>query len=261
MTSTRPHIHEVSDLLLDFAVSLMGAGTHTSRVARNVSRIASSFGYGIDIIIFQKTVMMTITHLEDSNVRHTSVKKIKPTALNFSTISELSRLSWDVYDGHLSITDIRERYYRIVTTPRMSRWAVLGLVACANAAFCRLFTGDVVAMGIVFLATLIAFYVRQEMMNRHANHLVVFVVCAFIASMIAGLTGFTWNIGTQTPQIAMGTSVLFLIPGVPLINGIIDMLEGYVLAGTSRMINACMLIVCIAMGLSLSLLILGIDKL
>lgn len=33
MTSTRPHIHEVSDLLLDFAVSLMGAGTHTSHIA------------------------------------------------------------------------------------------------------------------------------------------------------------------------------------------------------------------------------------
>lgn len=261
MNTTKPHIHEVSDLLLDFAVSLMGAGTHTSRVARNVSRIASSFGYGIDIIIFQKTVMMTITNIEDNNVRHTSVKKIKPTALNFSTISELSRLSWDVYDGILSLGDIRERYNRIISEPRMSRWAVLGLVACANASFCRLFGGDPVAMGIVFMATLAAFYIRQEMMNRHANHLVVFVICSFFASMIAGLAGFTWPVGTATPQIAMGTSVLFLIPGVPLINGIIDMLEGYVLAGTSRMINACMLIVCIAMGLSLTLLILGIDKL
>ncbi len=261
MTLTRPHIHEVSDLLLDIAVSLMGAGTHTSRVARNVSRIASSFGYGIDIIIFQKTVMMTVTHLEDNSVRHTSVKKIKPTALNFSTISQLSRLSWDTYDEHLSIPEIRSRYNRIVNTPRMSRWTVLGLVACANAAFCRLFAGDLIAMGIVFLATLIAFYVRQEMMNRHANHLAVFAVCSFIASMIVGLTAFTWNIGTATPQIALGTSVLFLIPGVPLINAIIDLLEGFVLAGTSRMINACMLIVAIAMGLSLSMLILGIDKL
>ena len=261
MTSTKPHIHEVSDLLLDFAVSLMGAGTHTSRVARNVSRIASSFGYGIDIIIFQKTVMMTITHLEDNNARHTSVKKIKPTALNFSTISELSSLSWEVYDGHLTIDQIREKYNRIINTPRMSRWTVLGLVACANAAFCRLFGGDPVAMAIVFVATLAAFYVRQEMTSRHANHLFVFVVCSFIASMIAGLAAFTWGVDTATPQIALGTSVLFLIPGVPLINSFIDLLEGYVLAGTSRLINACMLIVAIAMGLSITLLILGIEKL
>lgn len=261
MTTTKPHIHEVSDLLLDFAVSLMGAGTHTSRVARNVSRIASSFGYGMDIIIFQKTVMMTITHLEDNNVRHTVVKKIKPTALNFTTVSDLSRLSWEVYDGHLTIDQIRTKFQQIITRPRLSRWVVLGLVACANAAFCRLFGGDPMAMAIVWVATLIAFYIRQEMTNRHANHLFVFFVCSFIASMIAGLAAFTWSIGTQTPQIALGTSVLFLIPGVPLINSIIDLLEGYVLAGTSRLINACMLIVAIAMGLSVTLLVLGIEKL
>ena len=113
----------------------------------------------------------------------------------------------------------------------------------------------------VFVATLAAFYVRQEMTSRHASPLFVFVVCSFIASMIAGLAAFTWGVDTATPQIALGTSVLFLIPGVPIINSFIDLLEGYVLAGTSRLINACMLIVAIAMGLSITLLILGIEKL
>ena len=41
-----------------------------------------------------------------------------------------------------------------------------------------------------------------------------------------------------TPDIAIGTSVLFLIPGVPLINGIIDILEGHTVTGTSRLIQA-----------------------
>ena len=61
----------------------------------------------------------------------------------------------------------------------------------------------------------------------------------------------------ETPQIALGASVLFLIPGVPLINSIIDLLEGYVLIGISRAVNALTLIICIALGLSATLLILG----
>ena len=85
--------------------------------------------------------------------------------------------------------------------------------------------------------------------------MVVFVVCAFIASLIAGL-GFRYHWGT-TEDIALGTSVLFLIPGVPLINSIIDILEGHVLVGWSRAINAFILIICIALGLSMTLLILG----
>ena len=68
-------------------------------------------------------------------------------------------------------------------------------------------------------------FVRQEMSTRHANH-GHFLICSFIASLIAS-AGFRFHLGT-TPETALGTSVLFLIPGVPLINSIFDLLEGHV---------------------------------
>ena len=73
--------------------------------------------------------------------------------------------------------------------------------------------------------------------------------------MVAAL-GVYFDWGT-TQDVALGTSVLFLIPGVPLINSILDILEGHVLIGFSRAINAAILIICIALGLSMTLLILG----
>ena len=57
-----------------------------------------------------------------------------------------------------------------------------------------------------------------------------------------------------TSEVALATSVLFLIPGVPLINGVIDIVEGHVLIGCSRLIGALLLILCIAVGLSVTLL-------
>lgn len=42
---------------------------------------------------------------------------------------------------------------------------------------------------------------------------------------------------------------------------IMDIIDGHVLAGTSRFINACLLIICIAIGLSMTLLITGISTL
>jgi uncharacterized membrane protein YjjP (DUF1212 family) len=53
----------------------------------------------------------------------------------------------------------------------------------------------------------------------------------------------------------MATSPLFLVPGVPLINGVIDIMEGHILIGISRLISALLLIVCIAIGLSATLMI------
>ena len=50
-------------------------------------------------------------------------------------------------------------------------------------------------------------------------------------------------------------SVLYLVPGVPLINGVIDIVEGYILTGFARLVQASLLIVCIAIGLSFTLLL------
>lgn len=252
-------IQDLSDFLLDFATSLMGVGVHTSRVVRNVSRIAEAFGYGVDMTIFQKNITMTVKHPGDYSIRRTYVRKIPALALNFQVISKLSALSWEAYDHHLSLEELRMRFRDIMAEPRMSRWLVLLLVALANASFCRLFMGDLIAMGLVFVATLVGFFVRQELMKRHVNHMVVFVVCSFVASLIAA-AGIKYNWG-ETQQVALASSVLYLIPGVPLINSIIDILEEHVLIGFSRAINACILIICIALGLSGTLLMLGLDTL
>ena len=47
-------IQELSNFLLDYATTLMAVGSHTSRIVKNVTRIAESFGFGVDMTIFQR---------------------------------------------------------------------------------------------------------------------------------------------------------------------------------------------------------------
>ncbi len=256
-TPADPGIRELSNFLLDFIAALMSAGVHTSRMERNVSRIAESFGYEIEMTIFQRHVTMTILRAEDDSIRRTSVRAIPPTVFNFRTISDLSALSWEAHDSKLSLPELEETFNRIVARPRLSRWVVLLLVSLGNAAFCRLFGGDFWAVGLVFAATLTGFFLRQEMTRLKMMHYVIFISSAFVASLVAS-AGVWFSLGA-TPQVALATSVLFLIPGVQLINSILDLIEGHVLMGISRSVNAISLIVCISLGLSATLLILG-DK-
>lgn len=252
-------IQEVANFLLDYATLLMGTGVHTSRADRNIRRIAASFGYEVNMMIFSKNLSISITSLVDPSVRRTYVKRTRSGGFNFRIISDLSALSWEAYDQKMPLAELREKYDRIVNRSRLNNFAVLFLVALANASFCRLFNGDLPAMGYVFVATLIAFYVRQRMTAIHLNHMFVWLVCSFLASAIAA--GCSYIHPGETPQVAIATSVLFLIPGVPMINSILDILEGYVLMGTSRAINAILLIISISIGLSLTLLLFGYTSL
>ncbi len=250
-------MEEVADLLLDVATALMGAGSHTSRVVKSVSRMAQSFGYEMFMTVFQKNMTMMIRREGDIE-SITLVRSTKHIALNFNIVSELSALSWRVHDDALSVEQARHEYEKIMAQPRISRWVVLLLVAAANSSFCRLFEGDLISCALVFCSTLVAFYVRQELMNRKFNHHLIFVIASMITSLIASL-GYVCGWGS-TPDIAIATSVLFLIPGVPLINSMMDVLEGHVLTGISRFVNATMLVVSIAIGILATMIIIGIEK-
>ena len=116
---------------------------------------------------------------------------------------------------------------------------------------CRLFGGDLCAVCIVFSATLVGFSLKQKLQKKGLNHYIVFILSAFMASLCAS-SALIFN---ADADIAIATSVLFLIPGVPLINGVIDIVEGHILLGLSRIINALLLVICIAIGLSVTLLL------
>jgi uncharacterized membrane protein YjjP (DUF1212 family) len=199
---------------------------------------------------FHKSLILTIHDDQHDNI-YTEVVDIPALPVNFEYNSELSSLSWKAHDKRLPLAVLREEYARIKSRPGMSPGWILLLVGFANASFCRLFGGDWSSAGIVFVATLVGFFTRQQMQRGHVNHFIVFTVSALVASACAS----TALLFDTTAEIAIATSVLFLIPGVPLINGVIDIVEGHSLTGASRLIQAFLLIICIAVGLSCSLLI------
>ena len=246
---TRQELTEILDFIADYATYLLASGVHTSRVIRNSQRIGQSQGVDIQLSSFQKSTILTVRD-DATGEAVTRVVKIPALPISFERNSDLSALSWDALDDRLPLDEIRRRYGELIDKPRIDPIFVLVTVGLANASFCKLFGGDWTAVGIVFTATLVGFAVKQRMQAHAVNHFLVFACSAFVASLCA-TAALRFDC---TAEITLATSPLFLVPGVPLINGVIDIMEGHVLMGVSRLVNAMLLIVCIAVGLSATLL-------
>ena len=243
-------LKDITRFLMGYANRLMGSGVHTSRVVRNTRRIGQSLDVDVKMSIFQKTLVMSVCDNESQEV-YNEVGIIPGFPISFELNAELSTLSWEAYDNRLSLDRLWEKYNQIIAHPKMDPLCTLFLVGFANASFCALFGGDWTARGIVFSATLIGFYLKQVMQKKHINHYIIFVVSAFIASLVAS-SALTLD---TTAEIAIATSVLYLVPGVPLLNGVIDIVEGHVLTGCTRLIQALLLVLCISVGLSGTLML------
>lgn len=122
----------------------------------------------------------------------------------------------------------------------------------ANASFSKLFGGDFGTVLVVLLAGLIGTSLKT-LLTRYFNLDVrlIYIVCAFISSYTAFI-GIKLEL-TQTPDIALASSILYLTPGVFFINSVIDILKNYIQMGLSRIISVVILVSCVAIGFYITL--------
>ena len=246
MPAKHNKLNELGSTLLEIGVLLMASGASTERIRTTINRISNSFGYSTDMPISQRTLMLNI-YDEESGHFFNSLKRTTPHGVNFSIVSGISKMSWLIVEQKWTIEQINLELKRLIASPHYPRIVILTLVGLAGAGFCRLAGGLAFDMFMVFLGTFLGLFVRQESTKMKFNPYMCIYFAALISSLIAGIPA-KLGIG-DTHEQAFATSVLFLIPGVPLINSLSDMIDGNLQNGLIRGINGFIISFTIALGL------------
>jgi len=236
----------VGNVLLEIGALLMSSGGNSNRIRVTIERIANGLGYKTELLITHRALMLTVLD-KDQQYFFSRLKRTSPHGVNFRMVSGISHLSWNVLEQNWTVAQITEELNRLKALPHYPRLVVLGLVGLAGSAFCRIAGGSYIEMLVTFIATVIGLFVRQEAMRAKFNPYMCVYFASVTASLIAGLAEI-YHIGAQ-PDKAFATSVLFLVPGVPLINSVTDLLEGNLQNGIIRGINGLIIAFSIAMGL------------
>lgn len=240
-----------------YAAVILASGGTSARCERTVYRMARQFGVDVDITILPRSVMLTARRA-GGNDTFTVNEHIPDIGLNFYILSSLSRLSWRVRDNGISLAEAEAELNYTLSSKRLNSVAVTILTGCANASFCKLFGGDWAAMLLVFVATINGFWLKNALHKVWHWDVRMAILLAACSSSIIASSGFHIDI-TSTPDIALGTSVLYLIPGIPYINSVSDLIHGHLLCSVSRFINACIITTCLGIGLSMGILIMNIQ--
>lgn len=241
---------EVCLFLSEYAVSLLGCGATCIRLEKNINRMAAVFGKKVDLTIMPRHVHMTVWHPGKDDI-FTSIASVKPAPISFSLNTRLSELSWSVADNHIPLGKAKRMFLNVISSDTENPWLTLLLASCANAAFCGIFGGDAIAMAIVFIATALGFNLKQVLLKKGVDTRIVFFICAFVSSVI-GAADYLFPYG-GTPAIAIGTSVLYLVPGIPFLNSFNDMLYHHYICAVIRFIDAMVLTGCLSLGLCLGM--------
>ena len=107
--------------------------------------------------------------------------------------------------------------------------------------------------------------------TKGCNNYVAIGIAAFVATLIAWATSFlslTPSIASSLPGFMLSATpwhplmacALFIVPGVPLINFVSDMVDGYIEVGMVRALNTLLMVLAMAFGIAFAIQVCHIDN-
>lgn len=249
-----PPVDELTLFLSRYSAWLLGAGATCIRLEKNVERIAQAYGKQVELTIMPRHIHISLWQ-EGKTGMESAIATVNHNAISFNINTQLSKLSWEIADRKIDFQTARQRLGIITRPDRQNKWIVMLLVAIANASFCRLFGGDLTAMLIVAIATFAGYLLKTALLEHGVDGRVMAIACSFV-SAILGATDSLFGLGS-TPDIALGTSVLYLVPGIPYINSFSDLIYRHYLCSISRFADAVVLTCCLSFGLCAAMMVMN----
>ena len=251
----REALRDVIDLSLWVGQMLIQHGADAQRVEETVHRLGTALGCDwMDILVSPNVIAVTASSGEEFRSK---IRRVVRVGVNMDHIVRINALSRSVEQGEMDRHQVRTYLQQIDhTAPAYNRWLLVATTAVACAAFSRISGGDWVTFVVTLVAAGIAMVVRQELDKRRFNALLVITATAFVATVFsAGAMRLGWG---STPEAALLSSVLLLVPGVQLINAAQDVLNGHLLMGVARGFSGVLMSLAIALGILLALWLLAV---
>ncbi len=235
----------LAHLTLQLGRILLLNGADTEQVQASMARFAAAFGVEANLLVSYEAVLVTLVAGEQI---HTKVgHRLPGIGVGMSAIEAINRLVDDAGNGRLHLDTVQARLETIEHhSPAYSRWLVVVGLGVTAASLSRLFGGDWLACLAAGAGGAIATWVRLELGSRHVNPVLTAFVVALLGGIVGGgIVGFGVS---ATPALSLVAPAMILVPGVPLINGILDMMRNHVTMGLSRLGFAALVVLAIALG-------------
>jgi len=260
--ATAPHADQSADpaalaqaleTLMRFGASMLRAGNAAFRVRQWMGALARAMG--IDALAVHIAIGGGMTATARRGGAHvTLASEIAPLGINASRLGLLERLAREARPG-LTAAELAAKLKAIEAEPPFYSLAVTAAaVGAASGAFSFLNSGGPSEIVSAFIGGAVGQSLRSLLFRYRYNQYAVTALCAAVASgayvLIAhGLA----RAGLPVSPHAAGfiSSALFLVPGFPLIAGLLDLLQHQTVAGITRLTYALMVLIAAAFGLCL----------
>jgi uncharacterized membrane protein YjjP (DUF1212 family) len=253
-TPDAAHVDKVAHIALRTGRLLLLNGADTGQVQEAVTRLAAAFGCDAQLMPSYESLLLTIVAGEHfrTKVGH----HIPAMGVGMSALEAIGREIEAAAEGRRGLAAVELALDALEhRPPAYGAWLVVVALGLTAASLSRLFGGDWPTFGVAGLAGAAGTWLRLQLVRRHSNPVFIPFAAACLGGVIGGLGARLGLSGT--PALCLVAPGMILVPGVPLINSVQDLLLNHIIMGVSRLTFAGMVTIAIAVGLFVATLVTG----
>ena len=252
-TGPDPEGHRV-DLYLDLGRTLYDSGASVQRISDSVRYCAHALGDD-DVHAFVGYEAIEVGRGDGNRTQIRMHAFREPVRVNATVLQGISRMLASMGLSGATFETISSKLQEIKNQPPVfPAWVTFIAVGAACAAFAWLNNADFVSLWVVLIAASIGFAAKFYISPRAGNLYLTVLLSALVAS-VSALILLPFS-RTATAEIALISSLLFLVPGTILINGGLDIVRDHTGCGIARLtsVMAQLLVITGVLLIPLSLL-------
>jgi uncharacterized membrane protein YjjP (DUF1212 family) len=246
-----------ADLILNVARVQYVNGQSTDQVVASAERFGQTLGLCVEIMPRWGELQLKA---QDSvgGTKLISAVAADPTGVAMSRVASSMRIMDDLAAGRLKPTAAKEAIRATSKAPLAPTW-LFALAAAAGAVALSVIFGlqHLSAAALIFVSAGTGAVLRRGLAHYSAN---VFLQ-PFGAALVAGVIGalaVRYQLSSSLRLVAV-CPCMVLVPGPPVLNGALDLVNGRIHLGAARIVFAGLVVVAISTGLLLGLTLLGVS--
>jgi len=224
---------------------MLASGAETYRVEDTMQRILKHCGmHNAESMCTTTSIFASATDADGNPA--TMLKRVKNRGNNFQKVTYVNDLSRSFAEGKLCVDEAIAALEEINTTPPYSNIVRLTGSAVASFCFASMFGGSILDSANAFIAAFLmqipVLFLEKHNISGVLRNITGGACAAFIA-----LTLMNLGLGENIDFVIIG-AIMPLVPGVSLTNAIRDILEGDLISGSARILDAFLVAIGIAAG-------------
>lgn len=240
------NLNQKMELILTAGQLLTENGASNDKTIRVLNRVATFMEIpkeNVSLYIMRQIIFLEIF---DGEKKVVSFRKCNKTAVDFYVIYSLTKISWQILRESVSLNELKKFLDEIAAQPKIyPHWQIILAVGIACGGFCCLFGGDFIEIICTAISAMAGKFAQIKLLKHKVNEFLAINLAAFVATTVAYFS----HISSAMPMIACS---LFLIPGVPIVNAVIDMLNKFFLKAMVELFRAFLIILSMTSGIIFS---------